>query len=272
MLAIALPAGADPGTSLAVEHGDYFAVRMNLTSSDAFINVQKVSCVRSSETFDEFVAGQIVVVDGQVSLKNGVWVSSATPAFASAQVGYGVGSETVGFSPRGPGSTSGRVDSWGGPLVSQSLTVVFVWGQHPCVFNVWTNGTGVESWDVHVGQATLKTLQSFETAVGAREVTALPFQQVDATVVARDAPTTHRDTVGWFWPEFRSSWYATVDWSCRVNGADCPTNPPGWGQDWIALSAPGGAAWEFSVTGSVQEGWGHTALGLVELPDDSYLE
>jgi hypothetical protein len=148
---------------------------------------------------------------------------------------------------------------------SQDTEIFLEMGKHGSFdfSGAWT--TGVNSWDVYVGNATALTLDDFASGAHASLYTVGPG--VGALESYHFLPTAN--AVGYFDPGDTSG--ATMA-SCLHNGEKCP---PGGFPGYNDVFSKGGDSWWFNVTADAETGQlqppTYYMLALVPLPDTSYL-
>lgn len=153
------------------------------------------------------------------------------------------------------------------PHPNRSFTLLAIYRAAHADFKLdatWTRG--VQSWDVQTGPATV--LAPDELGAGVHVGSYTWAAQAGAGVLLERETTTTRDTVGWFVPHNEATaGYAQA--RCTENGAECEPFGGWLGAQKVISKGP--TEWSFAIDAVVSECSCGAALGIAELPDDTYL-
>lgn len=269
ILLIGLAAAATAGSSgseaisFSIPDDGWFAARFNLSGpSDLDLKIRIANCQygdpRGAQATFQLLDGELVDRSFAPRLR---WITNQSHTHLQAGP-----ARTDGPVVQAEG-TGGHCTTWMNlPWIrdtSTTLTVVGVSGGSHATGYIFANWTsGVDSWDLVTGQATIKNADEFERGVGF----AVYPEPVTVGIGQGETFYTERDTLGWFAPHTLSGAIYS-DWTCTRNGAACGD------LDWthtVPLISSGATIWDFETT-RIEADAPAMTLGLVELPDDSYL-
>lgn len=247
--------------------GSWFALRFNLTpGSDLRIDGDWWGCDSKDEPDSTLGYGIFVIADGKLRIDD----------MTLQSYGWGAGSEvarvSVGdYDARSPSLGLGHHCA-GAPIftgvrgtpASHSFTVVVISLAPRSSWNAtatWTRN--VTGYDFVTGDGTALTKGDFRNGAHAN---IHPLPRVSAGAFLQHSIETSNDVIGWFWPDPFGN--GVGEYSCTRNREHCD---PLDGSLYL-LESTERTEWEFRIERELrQQEAPYRAMGIIELPDDSYL-
>jgi hypothetical protein len=279
----ALPALASPPFTLSLdlplEADQFVALRFNLTGdNDVRLGQKLITCTSEGDSARSlYGAVDWIILDREPA------ISSANPGFLSWTVPESKNdsiynseiarANVAGHSFEGPinrekESCGGIHDGWFGYGLGDAREVsthvlISMAARGRYYFNA-TWSYGVESWDVYVGNAIVKTHDDFGRSIHAA---AYPYGP-HVGALQREVFQPTGDMVGYFAPAYYRP--GLVRWSCTEDGISCP---PGTFTDMIDVYAEPHSTWDLRVNADVAvDQIPYYMLALAPLPDDTYTD
>lgn len=260
--------------AMPLHQGDYLALRFNLTpGSDLTIFGEHTICHNSTAPF-QTVIGQAAfrIADRSRVAAGSLWPSGLVwGAPGSEVVAVGIeGDRVIGPNLITESNCGGSYISYTArsSRANESLTILLLNMAPSGSVNIHANWTrNVTSYDAFVGQGIAHTKDEFEHGLHASYYP-LPAG-VGAGALLKDNVQASHGVVGYFMPAYPGSTGET-HWSCELSGVACGT-PDAFGAIQLAGNAPS----QLNVTIDVDTRVGENpyyALGVIPLPDDSYLD
>lgn len=246
----------------------WVAIRFNVTPDNDLTTEGRIRGLVSGDS--RLTGGVFVISDGlpfptSFSIHNRGWVDREIGHVAAGPARVGIGSE---------GEDSDAFTShslhYGGAYrrPNESRTWLAVLRADEAIW--WLNASwtrGVHSWDVASGPATLLYGDEMGSGVHAGAYTLLGAASAGGAISY--AHHTRRDTIGWFLPDNVAT-TGTASWRCTENGVDC-RSWDGAVMGARALVSKGATDRHLAIDASAEVDHPSAAVGIVELPDDSYL-